>query len=248
MNTKNLPNFQTFENNQVKITKKSKSESCNLEHIFRSRQNKINYLEENETDEDSHILYMNDLEDIEVINIEEENENENENNIFKKLKKCHSKKKNKISSQCWHLIYKDITADKQDIINSLKKTANIPVIDEYIIANIQSDTHVFLKFISNYSYNKKVNDDNFKYDNIVPVITPCKYWTEIDVLLKDDEKNYITNIDKEKMELARKNKSVLNNDVISLVDEGLIDIKELQQYIGAKRMYKEIAEGKYKYN
>ena len=245
MNTKNSPNFQTYENNQVKITKKSKSESCNFERIFKSRQNKIKNLEENETDEDSHILYMNDLE---VINIEEEDENENENNIFKRLKKCRSKKKNKISSQCWHLIYKDIKADKQDIITSLKKSANIPDIDEYIIANIQSDIHVFLKFISIYSSTKKVNDDNFKYDNVVPVISPCKYWTEIEVLLKDDEKNFISNIDRDKIELARRNKIVLNNDVISLVDEGLIDIKELQQYIGAKRMYKEIDEGKYKYN
>ena len=59
-----------------------------------------------------------------------------------------------------------------------------------------------------------------------------------------DEKNFVTNIKKEKLEMARKNKIILNNDIIKLFDEGVIDIKDMQEYIGAKRIYKEI-QGKF---
>ena len=159
MNTKNLQNYQTYENNQIKIKRKIRSESCNLERIFKSRQNNIETPEGNDADDESFIIYINELEDIKTINLEEENDN---NNIFKKLKKCRNNKKNNISSQCWYLLYKNLISDKQNIINTLKNNTNVPEIKEYIITNIQSDTHVFLKYNKIYNYNKKYNDDIFK--------------------------------------------------------------------------------------
>ena len=161
MNTKNIQNYKTYGNNQIKIKRKISSQSCNLERIFKSKQN-VTETPEGNTDAESFIIYINELEDIKAINLEEENDINN--NIFKKLKKCSNNKKNTISSQCWHLLYKNLISDnKQNIINILKNNPNIPEIKEYIITNIQSDTHVFLKLNKIYNYNKKYNDDIFKY-------------------------------------------------------------------------------------
>ena len=55
MNTKNLPNYQTYENNQIKIKRKTRCESCNLESIFKSSQNNTKTKDKNEIEADSFI-------------------------------------------------------------------------------------------------------------------------------------------------------------------------------------------------
>ena len=238
MISKNTQNYNIYENNQIKIKRKTKSSS--LEHIFSSKEENSKTPECNEVEDDSCIIYINDSEEMKAINLDEENDN----NIFKKLKKYRSKKKNQISSQCWYLIYKNLNSEKNDIIKSLQNCTDLPEIKEYIIVQIQSDIHLFLKFDLIFNFTKKINDSIFKYENTIPLIKPCKYWTEIEEFLKMDEKNFVTNIKKEKLEMARKNKIILNSDIITLVDEGVIDIKDMQEYIGAKRIYKEI-QGKF---
>ena len=137
----------------------------------------------------------------------------------KKEKKLLKKKENVIiDSEGWHLFFDNLVADKNNIIQELKENNYLHLISECIVADNKKDTHVFLLFRSSYTYNEKIHPDVFNYKEIMPQITECKYWTENQSLtnLCKDPKNYITNIDKKRMETTRQNLLFLDYDIVTL--------------------------------
>ena len=145
----------------------------------------------------------------------------------KKEKKLSKKKGNSIiDSEGWYLLYENLVADKNNIVQAFKVNYYLPIISEYIVANSEKDTHVFLLFNSSYTYNEKISPEVFNYKDIVPQISECQYWTDNKALsnLCKDPNNYITNIDGKRMETARQNLSFLDYDIIKLAKMGKISL------------------------
>ena len=145
----------------------------------------------------------------------------------KKEEKLSKKKGNVIiDSEGWYLLFKNFIADKNSIIQVFKVNYYLPIISEYIVANSAKDTHVFLLFNSSYTYNKKIDPGAFNYKDIMPQISECKYWTDNQALLNlcKDPNNYITNIDRKRMETARQNLSFLDYDIVKLAKMGKISL------------------------
>lgn len=145
----------------------------------------------------------------------------------KKEKKLLKKKKNVIiDSEGWHLFFDNLVADKNNIIQVFKENNYLPLISEYIVADNKKDTHVFLLFRSSYTYNEKIHPDIFNYKEIMPQISECKYWTENQALMNlcKDPNNYITNIDRKRMETTRENLLFLDYDIVTLAKMGKISL------------------------
>ena len=145
----------------------------------------------------------------------------------KKEKKLLKKKENVIiNSEGWHLFFENLVADKNNIIQVFKENNYLPLISEYIVADNKKDTHVFLLFHSSYTYNEKIHPDVFNYKEIMPQISECKYWTENQALMNlcKDPNNYITNIDRKRMETTRQNLLFLDYDIVALAKMGKISL------------------------
>ena len=142
----------------------------------------------------------------------------------KHLRNKRSKKRHSIKSNRLYLYYKNKNIDKMSIIKVFEENEKIPHLKQYIIASDNIGMHLYIEFGSNLSFNKKINPNNFNYENSIPKISECDKWTEIDALLHlcKDENNYITNIDIKKLDFERNNRLIQLNGINKMVKMGEI--------------------------
>ena len=174
-----------YKNNQIKLgnnfgKEKTHKKFNNIKMIhstsinYIAKENKIknninNNLEEKSFDTfDTNTINTNDILETKFLYLDEDEEELKEKkNLeekiilkknFKNKKKDNKLKENiNIKSKTWYLLFKNIIADKKSVIKKLKNSENLPQIKEYIVANIKTDTHVYLELNKMYTYNKKKN-------------------------------------------------------------------------------------------